>query len=165
MRCFIIACFIGLFICISLWAQEVAIYFDPAKGEAWINQANMATAVETELKAKNIKCNIVNAKALVEYMEANKEGIVIITSGLAPGEIFQNRGDKDLVHKWLFDGGVMFWTGDWPFYYWDTPANVPAAAGEVSVFGVTVTQSAVSQMMKPTDIGKELIPSIGVILT
>ena len=54
----------------------------------------------------------------------------------------------------------MFWTGDWPFYYWDDVANCPAAAGEVSVFGVTVTQSADGTFMEPTDTGKELIPSI-----
>jgi hypothetical protein len=114
------------------------------------------------LKAKNIDCSIVDTEALVTYMEANREGIVIMTSGIAPGEIFKNQGDKDLVNEWLFGGGIMFWTGDWPFYYWDAPANLAAAAGEASVFGVTMTQGTgpPGQMMTPTNIGKELIPSI-----
>ena len=120
----------------------------------------MAPAVEAALAAENIEGKIANAQELVTYMEANAEGIVIMTTGIAPGEIFQNKGDQDLVHTWLFDGGVMLWTGDWPFYYWDVPANCPAAAGEVSVFGVTVTQSADGTAMVPTDIGMELIPSI-----
>jgi hypothetical protein len=101
-----------------------------------------------------------DTKALVAYMNANAEGIVIMTSGIAPGEIFKSQGDKDLVHKWLFDGGTLFWTGDWPFYYWDVPANCPGAAGEASVFGVTVTQGADNTLVKPTALGKELIPSI-----
>jgi hypothetical protein len=147
-------------VCGNVWSQEVAIYYDPAKGSAWIDPAQMAPAAEAALVAENIKCRIVNAQELVTYMEANAEGIVIMTTGIAPGEIFQNKGEQDLVHTWLYDGGVMLWTGDWPFYYWDVPANCPAAAGEVSVFGVTVTQSADGTLMEPTDLGKELMPSI-----
>ena len=153
---------LGLLTCNCLLAQGVAIYYDPAKGNAWIDPAQMAPAVEKELGAKGIECQIVNAEDLAAYMNANKEGFVIITTGMAPGEIFQSKGDQDLVNEWLTDGGVMFWTGDWPFYYWDTTANCPGGAGETSVFGVTVTQSSgpPGQTMEPTDLGMELIPSI-----
>lgn len=34
-------------------------------------------------------------------MNANKEGIVIMTTGIAPGDIFKNQGNKDLAVKWL----------------------------------------------------------------
>jgi hypothetical protein len=151
---------IAFLACGNVWSQEVAVYYDPSKGPAWIDPAVMAPAVEAALAAENIEGAIVNADELVTYMEANQEGIVIMTTGVAPGEIFQNKGEDDLVHTWLFDGGVMFWTGDWPFYYWDAPANNVGAAGELSVFGVTVTQGADGTAMEPTDIGMELMPSI-----
>ena len=151
-----------LLTCNCLLAQGVAIYYDPSKGTAWIDPAQMAPAVEKELGAKGIQCQIVNAEELVVYMNANKEGFVIMTTGMAPGEIFQNKGDQDLVNEWLTDGGVMFWTGDWPFYYWDNANNCPGGSGEVSVFGVTVTISSgpPGQAMEPTNLGMELIPSI-----
>jgi hypothetical protein len=140
--------------------EEISIYYDPAKGNAWIDPARMAPAVEAALTDQKIPCSIMDTTALVDYMNANAEGIVIMTSGIAPGEIFKSQGDKDLAHKWMFDGGIMFWTGDWPFYYWDVPANCPGAGGEASVFGVTVTQGADNTLVKPTALGKELIPSI-----
>jgi hypothetical protein len=162
MRSLIVACFIGLLLGSNLHAavEEICIYYDPAKGNAWINPAQMAPAAEAALTDKRIPCSIMDTDTMVSYMNANAEGIVIMTSGIAPGEIFKSQGDKDLVHKWLFAGGIMFWTGDWPFYYWDVPANCPGAAGEASVFGVTVTQGADNTLVKPTDLGAELIPSI-----
>lgn len=154
--------FVLLFIlaCVNIFSLEVAIYND--KQSAWIDPAQMTVAAEKAFEAKNIPCKVVKAPDLVTYMNANKEGIVIMTTGIAPGDIFKNQGDKDLVVKWLTDGGIMFWTGDWPFYYWDAPANCPGAAGEASVFGVTFTQGLgpPGQKMEPTDLGKKLIPSI-----
>lgn len=151
-----------LFVCSSLFAQEVAVYYDQAKGNAWIDPGQLVPAIEKAFKAKGIKYSITDAETLAAYMGANKEGIVVMTMGIAPAEIFKNQGEKDLVRQWLFDGGVMFWTGDWPFYYWDTPANCPAAQGEVSVFGASVTQSSgpPGAAMEPTELGKKLIPSI-----
>lgn len=156
---FLTLCFI---ICSNLLALEVAVYYDASKGNAWINPAQFTPAIEAEFKAKGIPYQVVSAKELEAYMKANKQGIAIMTMGIAPGEIFKNQGEKDLVRTWLFDGGVMFWSGDWPFYYWDAPANCPAGAGEVSVFGVTFTQGAgpPGAAMTPTDIGKKMIPSM-----
>lgn len=144
----------------DLFALEVAIYND--KQSAWIDPVQMTLSAQKALEAKGIPFKVVKAPDLVTYMNANKEGIVIMTTGIAPGEIFKNQGDKDLVVKWLTDGGIMLWTGDWPFYYWDAPANCPGAAGEVSVFGVTFTQGLgpPGQKMEPTELGKKLIPSI-----
>lgn len=144
----------------NILAQEVAVYND--KETAWIDPAQMVASLGKMLPKNNIPYKVVKAFELEEYMKANQTGVVIMTTGIAPSEIFKNQGDKDLVHQWLFDGGIMFWSGDWPFYYWDAPANCPAAAGELSVFGVTFTTSSgpPGQSMEPTDLGKELIPSI-----
>jgi hypothetical protein len=150
-------CLAFFIVCNNLIAQDVAIYND--KSPACIDPAQMVPAAQKALDAKSIKNNVVNAADLVTYMNANKTGIVLMATGIAPSEIFKNQGNKDLVNQWLTGGGIMVWAGDWPFYYWDTPANCPAAAGETSVFGVVVTAGTVSAMT-PTDLGKKLIPSI-----
>ena len=54
-----------LLTCNCLLAQGVAIYYDPAKGTAWIDPAQMAPAVEKELGAKGIECQIVNAEVSI----------------------------------------------------------------------------------------------------
>ncbi len=92
--------------CASIFSLEVAIYND--KQSAWIDPAQMTVAAEKALEAKSIPCKVVKAPDLETYMKANKDGIVIMTTGIAPGEIFKNQGDKDLVVKWLTDGGIMF---------------------------------------------------------
>ena len=152
----------GLALCSAPLAQEVAIYYDPARGTAWVDPAQLAPAVDEALAKKNMESSIVKTDALVTYMEANKEGIVVMTSGIVPGEIFQSKGDEDPLYEWLMEGGVMFWSGDWPFYYWGDVANCPAAQGEVSLFGVAFTQGMgpPGQPMTPTDFGKELVPSM-----
>jgi len=142
----------------SVIAQDVAVYKD--KEPAWIDPAQMVAAIEPAFQAKGIDYKVVKAPELVTYMKANKTGIVIMTTGIAPSDIFKNQGDKDLVNTWLKDGGVMFWTGDWPFYYFDAPANCPAAAGEISVFGVTITAGPGSINMIPTEVGEKLMPSL-----
>ena len=151
-------CFAFFIVCNSLIAQDVAIYND--KSPACIDPAQMAPAAQKALDEKKITYEVVNAADLVTYMNANKTGVVIMATGIAPGEIFKNQGDKDLVRQWLTGGGIMLWTGDWPFYYFDAPANCPGSAGETSVFGVIVTASTGSTNMTPTDLGKKLIPSI-----
>jgi len=151
-------CLAFFIVCNSLIAQDVVIYND--KSPAWIDPAAMVPAAEKALDAKKIKYEVVNAADLVTYMNANKTGIVIMATGIAPGEIFKSQGNKDLVNQWLTGGGIMLWTGDWPFYYFDAPANCPGSAGETSVFGVIVTASTGSTNMTPTDLGKKLIPSI-----
>jgi len=156
--CFLLSISLFLLICEVLLAQEVAVYND--KQPAWIDPAQMVASIDKIFPKKGVPYKIVKAPELEEYMKANKTGIVIMTTGIAPGEIFKNQGNKDLVHTWLFDGGIMFWTGDWPFYYWDAPANCPGSAGEVSVFGNVITVSVASVKLEPTDIGKKLIPSI-----
>ena len=147
-----------LSVCGILLAQEVAVYND--KSPAWIDPALMVASIDKAFPKLGIPYIVVKAPELETYMKANPTGIVIMATGIAPSEIFKNQGNKDLVHTWLFDGGIMFWTGDWPFYYWDAPANCPASAGETSVFGNVITVSVVSIKLDPTDIGKELIPSI-----
>jgi hypothetical protein len=154
----VFTCFAFFILSFNLLAQDVVIYND--KSPACIDPALMAPAAQKALDAKGIKSSVVKAADLVTYMNANKTGIVIMVTGIAPSEIFKNQGDKDLVRQWLIDGGIMFWTGDWPFYYFDAPANCPGTAGEVSVFGVTITASVASTNMIPTDLGKKLIPSI-----
>jgi hypothetical protein len=156
--CLLLAVSLFSLVCGVLLAQEVAVYND--KSPAWIDPVLMVASIDKVFPKFGVPYKVVKAPELETYMKANATGIVIIATGIAPGEIFKNQGNKDLVHTWLFDGGTLFWTGDWPFYYWDAPANCPGTAGETSVFGNIITGSAASVKLDPTDKGKQLIPSI-----
>ena len=145
--------------------QDVAVFYDEAVenggGLAVPNPKQLAEMIVEELEAKKLTAEIVDSDELAAYMKANPEGIYIITQGNTPGTIFKKEGKKDLVYTWLREGGIGGFIGDYAFYYyWDKGARVTAAgAGQQSVFGATVTNGTVSQV-SPTDLGKELIPSL-----
>ena len=147
------------------FGQDVAVFYDAAvengNGLSVPNPLQLAEMIVDELDKKKLTAEIVDSDELVDYMNANPQGIYIITQGNTPGTIFKNEGKKDLVYTWLREGGIGGFIGDYAFYYyWDKGARVTAAAaGQVNVFGATVTNSTVSAVT-PTDLGKEYIPSL-----
>ena len=143
-------------------AQDVAIFYDANVQVLGVpNAPGFADMLVAELNSKKITAEIVDSDGLADYMNANPEGIYLVTQGLTPGTIFKNQGKKDLVYSWLREGGIGGFVGDYPFYYyWDKGVRITSAgAGQQSVFGVTVTNGTVTQV-KPTDLGKEHIPSL-----
>ena len=147
------------------FGQDVAVFYDAAvengNGLSVPNPLQLAEMIVDELDKKKLTAEIVDSDELVEYMEANPQGIYIITQGNTPGTIFKNEGKKDLVYTWLREGGIGGFIGDYAFYYyWDKGARVTAAgAGQQSIFGATVTNGTVSAV-SPTDLGKEYMPSL-----
>lgn len=153
-------------------AQDVAVVYDAkmenggglgvAGGAA--GAKGLADMIVDRLKDEKLTAEIVDADGLVEYMEANKNGIFVLTQGNTPDTIFQNKGKEDPIYSWLREGGIGGFIGDYPlYYYWDFNAGArvtAAGAGQQKVFGVTVT-NANTAAVSPTDLGEEYIPSLG----
>ncbi|MDA1193208.1 MAG: hypothetical protein O3A46_16150 [Candidatus Poribacteria bacterium] len=148
-------CSLGL--SVGAVAQDVAIMFDGGLSVLGVPDApGFAQMLVNELGDRGVDAAIVNAAGLLDYMNANPEGIFLVSQGVMPGTIFQNKGKADPIYNWLRDGGIGGFVGDYPFYYW---ANVAAGAGQVNVFGVTVTNGTVTNVV-PTALGKEYMPSL-----
>jgi len=146
----------------STLAQDVAIFYDASVEVLGVSNApQFADLLVNELEKKKITAEIVDSDGLAEYMRANQKGIYLITQGQTPGTIFKKEGKKDLVYSWLREGGIGGFVGDYAFYYyWDKGARVEAAAaGQQSVFGVTVTNGTVTNVT-PTELGKKYMPSL-----
>ncbi len=166
----LVSIFALLFTCYG-FAQDVAVVYDAkiengaglgiAGGVA--GAKGLADLIVEKLTDHKVAAEIVDAEALVEYMDNNPKGIFILTQGNTPDTIFQNKGKDDLIYSWLREGGIGGFIGDYPlYYYWNfnTGARVTAAgAGQQNIFGVTVTNGNVAAV-SPTDLGKELIPSL-----
>lgn len=45
-------------------------------------------------------------------MEANQNGIFVLTQGNTPDTIFQNKGKDDPLYSWLREGGIGEAIGD-----------------------------------------------------
>jgi hypothetical protein len=156
----ILTAFFCLFLASNVFAQDVAILFDPNLPVLGIsNGPGFADLLVQELGKKNIKAEIVDSDGLAEYMNANPEGIMLVCQGIVPGTIFENKGKDDLIYSWLREGGIGGFVGDYPFYYWDNTNNVAAGGGQQNVFGVQITNSNVASV-EPTELGKQYIPSL-----
>jgi hypothetical protein len=146
---------------ITATAQDVAVMYDAALPTLGLPDApGFAAMIVDELDSRGVSAEVVDSVGLAEYMEANPEGIMLVCQGIMPGTIFKAEGKDDLIYGWLRDGGIGGFVGDYPFYYWDAVANAPGGGGQVSVFGVTVTNGTLSTVV-PTALGEELIPSLG----
>jgi len=149
-----------LFLVNSVFAQDVAIMYDPALPTLGVNDAaGFAQLLVGELRAKGLSAEVVDSQGLVAYMEANPTGIMLVCQGIMPGTIFQSQGEDDLIYTWLREGGIGGFVGDYPFYYWDNTNNAPAGGGQQSVFGVTVTNANTANV-SPTELGEQYIPSL-----
>lgn len=149
-----------LFLVSSIFAQDVAIMFDPAIQTLSVNDAaGFAQLLVGELRGKGLSAEVVDSLGLVEYMEANPTGIMLVCQGVMPGTIFQSQGEDDLIYSWLRGGGIGGFVGDYPFYYWDNTNNAPGGGGQQSVFGTTVTNGSTANV-SPTELGEQYIPSL-----
>ncbi len=171
-KLFCIISFIALSFASASFAQDVAVVYD-AKMEngdglgiegGAAGAKGLADMIVEKLNDEKLNAEIVDADGLVEYMEANQNGIFILTQGNTPDTIFQNKGKDDLIYSWLRDGGIGGSIGDYPlYYYWDFDANnrvTVEGAGQQKIFGFTVT-NANTAAVAPTDLGEEYMPSLG----
>jgi hypothetical protein len=159
-RLFILSIAFCMFLTISAFAQDVAIFFDAALPVVGLNDGpGFANLLVDNLKKKNIAAEIFDSNGVADYMKANPKGIMLVSQGIFPGTIFANKGKDDLIYTWLRGGGIGGFVGDYPFYYWDNTNNVAADGGQQKIFGVNVTNANVVNVI-PTELGKKYMPSL-----
>ena len=127
-RLFCFVLIIALIFTSYSFAQDVAVVYDAkmenggglgiAGGAA--GAKGLADMIVEKLQDEKLTAEIVDADGLIEYMDANKNGIFVLTQGNTPDTIFQNKGKDDPIYSWLRDGGIGGFIGDYPlYYYWD----------------------------------------------
>lgn len=169
-------CIVSIFVLVIVsysFGQDVAVVYDAnlengtglgiAGGQA--GAEDLADLLVAKINGKNLKAEIVDSEAVVEYMNANPQGIILLAQGNVPETIFASKGSDDLIHSWLRGGGIAGMIGDYPFYYyWNFGTNSRvevAGGGQQSVFGVQVTRGQNPAItVAPTDLGKQYMPSL-----
>jgi tetratricopeptide (TPR) repeat protein len=150
---------------------EVFIYYDDNEPASWIPHESgkrLAESLKAQLSSYGIESRIGDAKGLRRYMEANGDGIVVMTLDVAPSTIF--RGERDsFVKEWLSSGGKMIWTGDYEFWYYSVAQ--PDRGVTIDRWGAIMAldlpssitpeqSSAEPYYMAPTELGRRYIPSL-----
>lgn len=154
-------------ICEAEESKNIYIYYDSSYRNSWLSITDSDTIVKfvPETLAKyGISCETVDAKRLAEivsHLEDAPNTIILMSMDVAPDTIWTGAPDSP-IQLWIEAGGTLIWTGDWEFYYvgFSNYTNVHQPYIENIVFGmITVTAFADNTEVKPTELGRKIMPS------
>ncbi|MHA1264563.1 MAG: hypothetical protein ACTSRS_04930 [Candidatus Helarchaeota archaeon] len=142
---------------------SIGIFYDSRFSEPWNFGAGQLTIeLNQTLRAYNLKVKILNATELKLFMENNLNGIIIITMGIVPSNIW-NGTETSFIETWLDGGGIIIWTGCEEFYWigMDTGENIPVGhKGSQYVLDMNYLKTLSDQSVTPTINGNVFIPNI-----
>lgn len=148
-------------------SKNIYIYYDSSYRNSWLSITDSDTLVKfvPETLAKyGISCKIVDAKQLAEivsHLEDAPNTVILMAQDVAPDTVWSGARDSP-IQLWIEAGGTLIWTGDWEFYYigFSNYTNVHQPYIENIVFGmITVTAFADNTEVKPTELGRRIMPS------
>jgi hypothetical protein len=147
--------------------KNVYIYYDSSYRNSWLSVADSDTIVKfvPETLAKyGVSCEIVDAKRLAEIVSNLQEAsntVILMAQDVAPDTVWTGTRNSP-IQLWIEAGGTLIWTGDWEFYYigFSNYTNIHQPYIENIVFGmITVTAVADNTEVKPTELGRKIMPS------
>jgi hypothetical protein len=154
-------------VCKAETSKNVYIYYDSSYRNSWLSVADSDTIVKfvPETLAKyGVSCEIVDAKRLAEIVSNIQDAsntVILMAQDVAPDTVWTGTRDSP-IQLWIEAGGTLIWTGDWEFYYigFSNYTNIHQPYIENVVFGmITVTASADNTEVKPTELGRRVMPS------
>jgi len=163
----VVAFLLTAHVCRAETSKNVYIYYDPSYRNAWLSVADSDTIVKfvPETLAKyGISCEIVDAKRLAEMVSNLQEApntVILMAQDVAPDTVWTGARDSP-IQLWIEAGGTLIWTGDWEFYYigFSNYTIIHQPYIESIVFGmITVTAFADNTEVKPTELGRKIMPS------
>ncbi len=137
---------------------EVIIYYDERYPSNWIDPKLMLIYLRETLGEFGVPYRILNADELRRFMTSGS-GIVVFTSDVAPDTVW-DCSEESLILRWIRNGGVLLWTGDWELYY------VGHANGSMEYCGAGLLDEQLTVAVdegvgvRPTEAGARYIPSL-----
>lgn len=139
---------------------SIGIFYDGKYSEPWNFQSQaLTTYLNQSLRMYNLTVFVLNATQLRSFMENNPIGIIIITMGIAPSNIWDGT-ENSFIETWLDNGGIILWTGCQEFYWigYETGVNVPIGTlGAKYVLDMDYIKSISNLNVNPTEIGYDFI--------
>lgn len=141
----------------------IGIFYDDRYSEPWnFNAQPLTNYLNQTLKTYNLTVYILNATALRNFMESNPTGIIVVTMGILPSNIW-NGSENSFVEAWLDNGGIIIWTGCEEFYWMGTDSgeNIPIGhVGSTYVLDMNYLETISNLYMTPTQIGNDLLNNL-----
>jgi len=138
---------------------SIFIYYDERYPSNWVNPRAALIYLKGVLESLNIPYQVLNADELRDFMTRGT-GIVIFTSDVAPNTVWDG-SDGSLILRWIKNGGIVVWVGDWELYYigYANGSMVHLDGIENKLLGRQVTVAVDGVVVRPTESGARYIPS------
>lgn len=138
---------------------RIVIWYDDEYPSNWVDPELILYYLEEVFNELGVPYTVLNSEELRSFM-LSETGIVVFTSDVAPDTVWDG-SDDSIILKWLRNGGVLFWTGDWEFYYiGHADGSMSRSGAEDKLLGKRITAVLDEGVeVKPTDAGAKYIPS------
>ncbi len=144
---------------------NIYIYYDKRYPTSWFSRDDsiiMLRYLSKVFQIYNISYTIVNADELAEVISKPlfNNTIIIFTQDVIPYTVW-NGSRNSLIIRWIRDGGIVIWTGDWEFYYvgFDNGTIKHSTGMENTLLSHQITEP-MNTTVSPDNLASKYIPSL-----
>ncbi|HID22011.1 MAG TPA: hypothetical protein EYP14_06375 [Planctomycetaceae bacterium] len=142
-------------------------YFDVSKrAEPAVFHRRMCETLVRALKDKGISASVLDAKDWLAICRQRKLCVVVDMCQYPHESLYRGQDEGSPIEQWLDAGGVMVYSGDWPFHWYvkadgELDSRGAGQQGDDDIFDVDLVKDGfVGVEVAPTDAARKWIPSL-----
>ncbi len=118
------------------------------------------------LAAVGIPAQILDAAAWGRLCQERKAAVVVDIGQIVPDTVFRGQPTGAPLRDWLMAGGMLVYSGDWPFYWYVDGSGKASCEGAGpqggdAIFGADLVKEGFTDFpTSPTEVGKRWLPSL-----
>jgi len=142
---------------------NVYIFLDDRYPNSWLpkyTSHGLAKYLIQVFNAYGVNVSLVDGDGLKSIVSRDPSGdILVMVQDVLPYSVW-NGSPNSLIVRWIRDGGVLVWTGDWEFYYYgfSNGSSFHLEGMEAVPFGRAVTSAVNVSVASVGDLTRKYIP-------
>ncbi len=141
-------------------------YFDaPKQVDTEIFHLHLCEALAKALTEAGFTAKVIDAKEWLRLCD-DRSRCVVVEIGQFPSHVLFAGQEGSPIAEWLKAGGILVYTGDWPFFWYvggdgKTLGEGANSFGDDKIFGADLVREGFIDIgVEPTEAGKKWLPSL-----
>lgn len=142
-------------------------YFDvPKVMEPADFHLRMCEVLRDALRRSGFDADVVDAKRWLEICKTRSRCVVVNICQYPFAPLYGGEDEGSAIEQWLDAGGMLVYSGDWPFFWYLRPGEGLRGAGaggegDDDIFDANLVEDGfVGIKVEPTDLGRKWLPSL-----
>jgi len=142
-------------------------YFDvPKQVEMEAFHLHLCEALAGALTDAGFKASVIDAREWLRLCNERRRCVVVDIGQFPSHVLYEGQDDGSPIEGWLNAGGILVYSGDWPFFWYagsDGRIHGEGAMdrGDDDIFGADLVRDGfVDMTVEPTEAGKKWLPSL-----